>query len=237
MFTKSAYFYDRLYAVQGKDYAAEAHRLHELVSQRKLSEGSRLLDVGCGTGLHVRGLQRWYRVEGLDLDAGMLAIARQRCPDVTFHQADMAEFALGDRFDVVVCLFGTVGYAKTADNLYRAVGCMARHLCAGGVLVLEPWLTPETYQAGTVHAQFVDDPDFKVARMNVSERDGTLSVLQFEYLVGTPSGVSHFTERHELGLFSDQEYQAALCRAHLHAHYDQAGLTGRGLYVGLKPLA
>ena len=46
----------------------------------------------------------------------------------------------------------------------------------------------------------------------------------------------HFTERHELGLFSEQEHMQAFRKAGLDVSYDHPGLTGRGLYIGVKPV-
>jgi hypothetical protein len=51
-------------------------------------------------------------------------------------------------------------------------------------------------------------------------------------LVGTADGVEHFTEEHQLGLFSDGEHRAAFAAAGMTVAYDEKGLMGRGLYVG-----
>ena len=91
-----------------------------------------LLDVGCGTGRHLELLRERYEVEGLDINPTMLEAARERCPDVTFHEADMADFDLGSRFDVVMCLFSSIGYVRTEARLRSAVLCMRRHLNPGG---------------------------------------------------------------------------------------------------------
>ena len=89
----------------------------------------------------------WYfQVEGLDLDEQLLAMARQRNPDVRLHHADRANFALGRTFDVVTCLFSTIGYVKTLANLSRAIQCMAQHLLPGGFLLIEPWFTSDRGQ-------------------------------------------------------------------------------------------
>jgi hypothetical protein len=117
---------------------------------------------------------------------------------------------------------------------------MARHLTPGGVLVLEPWFAPQQWQAGTPYATFVDRPDLKLVRMNVSERVGNVSVLRFHFLVATPAGVEYFTEVHELGLFTHTQYLEALVVAGLRpGSYERGltgrGLTGRGLYIGVKP--
>ena len=59
-------------------------------------------------------------------------------------------------------------------------------------------------------------------------------MLPFHYLVGTPPGVQYFTERHELTLFSHEQYLTAFDAAGLHAVYDTEGLIGRGLYIGRR---
>jgi SAM-dependent methyltransferase len=231
MFSKSAAFYDVIYSF--KDYAHEASLLHVLIQQHKRSPGTALLDVACGTGGHIAFLKADYAVEGLDLDPGMLAVARQRFPDVPFHLGDMVSFDLGRRFDVVACLFSSIGYVKTLAAMERAVVNMARHLNPGGVLIVEPWFTPETWKPGTPHALFIDQPELKIARMNLSGVEGNLSILNFHYLVATPAGIEHFTERHELGLFNPDDHRLAFEAAGLETTYDAEGLTGRGLYLGV----
>jgi ubiquinone/menaquinone biosynthesis C-methylase UbiE len=235
MFSKSAKFYDALYGSLGKDYAAEAQKVHTIVEQYKQSAGNTLLEVACGTGKHASLLQKDYQVEGLDLDAGLLEVASQNCPGVTFHQADMVKFDLGKQFDVVTCLFSSIGYVKTVTRLESAVQAMTDHLLPGGVLIVEPWFTPEQWKPGRVSALFVDQPDLKVARMNISEVDGRLSFFVFHYTVGTPQGVEYFTERHELGLFTSEEYLEAFRKTNLTVSHDPIGLDGRGLYIGLRP--
>jgi hypothetical protein len=78
----------------------------------------------------------------------------------------------------------------------------------------------------------VDEPDLKIARMSASGREGDVSILEFDYLVGTPDGTRHFTERHEAKLFTDEQYRNAFERAGLAVEHDEHGLTGRGLYLG-----
>ena len=115
MFTKSAQLYDAIYG--WKDYKAESLRLIEIIGANKKSSGNDLLDVACGTGGHIPYLSEVFRVEGLDLDPGMLDIARAKYRDVPIHAGDMVDFDLGRQFDVVVSLFSSVGYLKTPERL------------------------------------------------------------------------------------------------------------------------
>jgi SAM-dependent methyltransferase len=65
-----------------------------------------VLDAGCGSGAHAVALrERGAEVEGIDLSAGLLTIARRKLgPEVPLQQADLAKplpFA-EDRFDMVL---------------------------------------------------------------------------------------------------------------------------------------
>jgi SAM-dependent methyltransferase len=233
LFSRSARIYDAIYA-SIRDYPREAAQLDELIQERR--PGARtLLDVACGTAAHLEHLARGYEVAGLDLDPEMLAVARERLPNVRFHEFDMAEFDLGRQFDVVVCMSSSIGYVQTEERLRAAIASMARHLEPGGVVVVEPWIEPDRWQDGHLGSVFVDDPELKIARMNVSTSRDTTSIVEFHYLVATPGGVEHYTERHELGLFTVQQQLDAFRAAGLDVQHDPEGPMGRGLYVGVAP--
>lgn len=230
MFTKSAEFYDLIYA--SKDYAGESAYIHELIQRYKRTVGSRLLDAACGTGQHLRYLRRYYNAQGFDLDEEMLAIAHDRLPDLLLYHADIASFSLGKQFDVITCLFSAIGYVETEERLQQAAEAFRRHLVKGGILIFEAWFSPDEYVPDTVHARFVDEPDLKIARMNVSRIEGTVSVLDFRYMVAVADGIFTFDETHRLGLFTDEQYRRAVERSGFKVVLrDPEGISGRSLYI------
>ncbi len=234
MLSGSEKYYDDIYSTMGKDYVAEANRLHEFVQKFKRTDGNTLLDVACGTGTHAGLLSERYQVEGTDLNGDMLKVARKKHPGIRFTRSDMRSFDLGRKFDVVTCLFSAIGYLKTNAELQKAIKSMSRHLLAGGVLLVEPWFTPEQWYAGRVSTILVDKPDIKIARMSRGGVKGKISLLDFQYLVGTAKGIKHIVEQHEFGLFSQEEYMNAFTRAGLTVTHDAEGVDGRGLYIGTK---
>ena len=233
MFTRSAAIYDVIHR-QRFDFAVAATKVHTLIEQHKRSAGNTLLDVACGTGAYLMHLRTRYTVEGVDLDPGMLAVARQKLPDVPLHQADLVGFDLGRRFDAVLCLGSSIGYAATVNRLRQAMVTLTRHTVPGGVVIVEPWFGPEVWEDGRLTADLVDEPTLKIARVLVSGREGSVSTLDITYLVGRPEGVETFTEHHRLGLFTPKEYLAAFREAGLEVMHDAHGLLGRGLYVGVR---
>jgi SAM-dependent methyltransferase len=232
VFSRSARIYHAVYSY--KDYTAEANRLHGVIQERSPGAAT-LLDVACGIGSHLEEFRRWYAVEGVDLDEGLLEVARERLPDVPLHLADMCSFALAQKFDAVTCLFSAIGYARTVERLGQAIDAMAVHLNPTGVLLVEPWHSPEAWKVGRLELRTIDEPELKIARVTQCGLEGRLAVMEFSYLVGRPQSVETFTERHEIALFTEAEYREAFHKAGLVVERDEEGLNGRGLYIACWP--
>jgi SAM-dependent methyltransferase len=190
-----------------------------------------ILDVACGTGQHDRFLKEHFAVDGIDLNENYLQTARAKNPAGRYTRTDMTDFDLATTYDAVTCLFSAIGYVRTADRMQRAVACMARHVKPGGVLIVEPWLTPQDWKPGSsfIHAGEIGAD--KVCRMSHSGQQGNLSVLQLHYLRSTADGIEHHSEQLELGLFTRDEMTHAFEAAHMDVRYDTEGLMGRGLYI------
>ncbi|MDP6666291.1 MAG: class I SAM-dependent methyltransferase [Dehalococcoidia bacterium] len=230
MFTKTAKHYDAVYS--GKDYEAESELLTALIRERVPGAES-LLDVACGTGRHLEHLDRQFDCTGLDLDDEMLAIARERVPTVKYHTGNMCDFNLDTGFDVVTCLFSSIGYTKTVVRLEQAISNMAAHVNPGGVLVIEPWITPESWLVGMVSSSTVETEDFVVTRMTVAEPVERGRVV-LEYMIGESGGINRVTETHEMGWFTNEEYLSGFEKAGLNREHLELESFGRGLYIGRK---
>ncbi len=80
-----------------------------VLEELRLPPGSRILDVGCGTGRHAVELaRRGYQVTGVDISSGMLAeaekAAREAGVEVELIHADATEFRSDKLFDAAICL-------------------------------------------------------------------------------------------------------------------------------------
>lgn len=227
--------YDRVHAHRGKDYAGEARLVAELVRARN-PEAVSVLDVASGTGSHLRHLRTDFPdAAGLEQSPEMIAVAKRRIPEITMHQGDMRDFDLGRTFDVITLMFSSIGYVDDYPDLVRALAALGRHVAPGGVLVIEPWVFPDSFADNYLATDLVRDDDGAVTRFSHSVRDGDAVVMSVQYLVATPEhGIRHLTDRHRLALFTREQYLAAFAAAGCPAEFVQPAAFGRGLFVGVK---
>ena len=232
MFRDSARLYDLLYEAMGKDYESEARVLDDLIQAARPGASS-LLDVACGTGAHLEYLRSRCEVVGLDIEPAMLAQARTRLPGVELVEADMRDFSLRRSFDAVVCLFSSIGYMASPEELDSAIRTMAAHLVPGGVLVVDGWVRPEAWRdPGSQHALAARAEDLAVARVGWSHREGNRTQLETHHLIATRGGVEHVVEHHEMTLFTDAEYRDAFERSGLAVEVASSPTADRDRYVG-----
>lgn len=232
--TEFAEIYEPMYRLRGKDWQAEAGDVVALVRDLNPGAGS-LLDVACGTGAHLEHFAGLLdHVEGVEIAPSMRALAAARIPDVAVHDGDMRDFRLGRTFDAVTCLFNSVGYLGDVAELRAAIGSMALHLAPGGVLVVDPWWTPDTFVDGYLAADSGQIDGRALARVSHSTRDGRATRLHARFLVGDAGGVREFSLVHELTLFTESEYLDAFAAAGCPARRTTSPLSGRGLYVARR---
>ncbi|MEU6714053.1 class I SAM-dependent methyltransferase [Nonomuraea sp. NPDC046802] len=233
---RRADLYEASYRGRNKDYAREAEITIRVVRERAPA-ARRLLDVACGTGLHLQYFATAFaEVAGLDLTKEMLTLARRRVRGVPLWEGDMRKFDLGRTFDVITCMFSSVGYLADTGELDATLRSFARHLEPGGVAVIEPWWSPDTFLPGYVQGDVVKVDGRTISRVSHSVRleERAASRMEIHWVVAEPAtGISHHTEVHTMTLFSTQEYLAAFERAGFSAEYVEHELGGPGMYVGV----
>ena len=93
-------YYDRFYARGGWSYSSEQQErflIERIITPLGLEPGMKILEIGCGMGLHSGLLDRLgFRVIAIDISPVGIELAKSRFPNVAFHCADLAEFISGE---------------------------------------------------------------------------------------------------------------------------------------------
>lgn len=236
LFDRWAELYDATYAAKGKDYRGEAARLLALARERLPPRPGgavrSLLDVACGTGEHLRFLRQELEVAGVDRSAAMLAVARRKLPGVRLERADMTTLRLERRFDLVTCLFSSVGYLDGEAALREAIRRMAAQLEPGGLLIVESALTPERLQPPRTSTLEFECGGARVRRTTTARHEADLLRIRFDYRIQNGHRAARLIEEQPIRLFTDGCYRRAFRAAGLEVDHDPHGLTGLGLYLG-----
>ena len=229
-----ARYYDRVYSF--KDYLDESVRLQNLIIKYLETGGNSLLDVACGTGLHLKHLKDDFSCTGVDISKNILKIAKKNVKEVTFKEADMKTLRLGKQFDVIICLLSSIGYVKTVASLEKTIQNFSKHLKKGGLALIEPSHTKSAYVNGEPRITVHNGKDAKIARVNVTKIRQATAVLNMHMLIAERGkDAKYFVDRHELGLFGINNTLRIMQAAGLKSKYLKNGLmTGRELYVGIK---
>ncbi len=115
-----------------------------VLERASLAAGNALLDIACGTGVLARAaldrLGPEAQIVGLDRNEGMLAVAAQKAPEITWKQGLVENLPFsGNAFDAVVCSFGLMFF----EDRIAALREMDRVLRPGSRMVVAVWVSLE----------------------------------------------------------------------------------------------
>ena len=179
--------------------------------------GSRVLDLGCGTGEHVAVLRKaGLDCEGLDIAPDMIALARERFGD-HFRVADFRDMpakGLQGRYAGCFSLFGSFGYLPDDAALVRALRVVAALLASGGLFVVEVWHRPpyESLKQPVVSPSIRLRVNHRVLvrerRAGVERRENRLyAAIHHRYFAEEAAGET-FEETHLMRVFTVDEFRA-----------------------------
>jgi len=214
-------------------YQAEAETLIELIDEAlgEPTAGRRwsVLEIGAGAGHTIAHLSGLYDCTAADLSPQMLEHCKTLNPGVPTIVGDMRDMRLGQTFDVVL-LCDAIDYMTSPGDAAAALKTVAAHLRPGGVTLIAPTYTRETFidcesasdrtdtDTPSPHADappdvtyfsFVHDPDPSDTRFE----------MILLYLLRDPRtrAVQVIEDRHACGLFSIEQWQEMMLEAGLEA--------------------
>lgn len=97
-----------------------------------------VLDLGCGTGVLCRILQKNGMVAaGMDFSAGMIDIARAENPDIPFAVADMITYRPDRHFDLVTCTGDALNHIPSLSDIAKIFRNVYAYTSPGGYFVFD----------------------------------------------------------------------------------------------------
>lgn len=235
-----ARYYDLLY--EKFDHLKESEFIKWAAEEHKSSPGNKLLDVACGTGRHAGVLKDDFDITGVDINPEMLKIAREKLPDIHLIEGDMKKLDLGEKFDVVICMFSAMNYNTTLEEFKGTLKNFYNHLNPGGTLIFDYGINKENWIEGLVSVDTAVDGDLKLARICQSRLENGIFHADFVFLVKEKGILDFDVDEHKLGVLGIEEVVGSLAYAgfesYIYSEFTSKKwdvLSGeRPIFVGVK---
>ncbi|MGB9719921.1 MAG: class I SAM-dependent DNA methyltransferase [bacterium] len=141
-FTKIAPYYDRLMSFV--NYRSWVNYIERIILMHKIKE-KLILDIACGTGVCLEmWFEKGYRIIGLDASETMLEVCRGRFSEDLFRsgkvqliQGDLRNFLLNEQVPVVTCLYDSLNYLLSTDELLSCFKAVYANLSRNGIFVFD----------------------------------------------------------------------------------------------------
>lgn len=184
VFADYAPWYDLLY--RDKDYAAETAFVEACLRHHGTAPG-RLLDLGCGTGLHALAFARHgWTVAGIDLSHEMIASAKARAEQaglsIPFRQGDVREAGPERDFDAVVSLFHVASYQTSRNALAAMFRTAHAALKPDGLFFFDYWYGAAVLAQGVeTRVKVIEQKPLRLTRIAQSDHDEQAATVTVNY--------------------------------------------------------
>jgi len=229
LYGDSADLYDLVYS------EGTANRNKEYSVRKNVEEGSRVLDLACGTGILTEMIDEDYEVTGADISGEMVEIAQNKDLEADFVQADMRDLPFYEEFDAVVMYGQPLSHMETPADVARSINSIHDSLNPDGVFVTDVFsenagmsngITPLEMEFGDYTVEMV--PEFRNYDFITQTWEGS---IDFRIENGDKSG--ELTDSRTLRGFSMNELEEMLKDAGF-SHVKEQEIFGGELHQGVK---
>lgn len=231
VFDNYAKYYNLLY--RDKNYEAETDHVHHLIEQFSGQPAKKVLDIGCGTGIHANFMaKRGYTMYGIDMSAEMINQAiKKNIPGAHFSIGNATNFVLPEQFDAITSLFHVFSYQTTNEAAAAMINNACTHLKQGGLFVFDFWYGPSVlHEVPSVRIKRLENEEIRVTRIAepVLKVNENIVDVNFELMIYDKerNQTEIIKEIHPMRYFFKPEIELLLDRANMDLLYFREWMTG-----------
>ena len=190
-YKKFAYYYDEIMQEMNYDLWVE-------FVEPYLKKDDKILDLACGTGTFATMLKlKGYDVSASDLSEEIIEIANEKRKinrlDINFYVADMTNFRVDEKQDVITCFFDSVNFLKDKNEIKKLFNCVYSSLKENGYFIFDIFSKEmlkeytenelnEDYETFKIHWKTsLIKPDTLKHNIEITEDDESIKESYYEY--------------------------------------------------------
>ncbi|MBD3290814.1 methyltransferase domain-containing protein [candidate division KSB1 bacterium] len=134
-YSKLAFIYDDV--MSHVNYETWANYVSRIIE--KWNPGARnLIDIACGTGSFLNQCRRYsYNLSGFDFSFDSIRMARKKGLELPFWVGDVRKFALKKTVDVIVCLYDSINYIMSLEQICEVFSSVYQALNSNGLFIFD----------------------------------------------------------------------------------------------------
>lgn len=172
----------KVYNEFGWNYYPEifGEQLLQWLKQKKLQPKT-AMDLACGTGILCRILaDSGIEASGMDFSSGMIAIARENNPDLSFDVADMTTYRPQKQFGLVTCTGDAVNHISELTDVEKIFQNVYTYLTPGGYFVFDLLNEHEVSTSEPFEMDFTDTTKVWFQMTRLGEKKVNLKIRVYE---------------------------------------------------------
>jgi SAM-dependent methyltransferase len=181
--------------------------------------GSSILEIGCGNGrIASRLANHGFRVSGIDCSRAMLEEARKNSAQVEWVEADVRNFDLGKKFQLITFPFDGLQHLLSLQDIESGLNCIKNHLNNNGRFVVDvthaapQYLTNILFENGRRVDSIFQDPAGRgtVVVTQTREYDAVNQILRLKKFFYFPNSKEELFKEVAFRCYFPQELEVLL---------------------------
>lgn len=206
LYNKIADYYDLF---EFSDYEKQGKFISSLIKKnfgQNTGSPVKILDLACGTGEHIKILKKEYETEGIDLNEGMLKVAKNKNPGAKIAKGDLCNLILKNgHYDAIICLSSSIQYILKDETLKKTFGTIHSALRPGGLFIFDLAYCKDNWQEGYVGIRTAVKDNLQIAEIFKSRSKDNISYYNPLYLINDNGKVDFFIDEHKIYLYTIKE--------------------------------
>ena len=137
-FTEFASYYDS-FMLKCVNYGDWVKYIEKIFKNFK-TKPKTILDLACGTGIPtILFAKKGYQMTGIDRSRAMLEILKGKSQgyNIAIYEADIRNFSIPEPADAAICLYDSINYLLTEEDLNKCFRCVRAVVKKNGLFVFD----------------------------------------------------------------------------------------------------
>lgn len=207
-YNELAKYYDKLHY---QIYQKQIDFLDRVINMNFKDKKIALLDLACGTGAHIKLLKHKYNIEGLDINKGMLKLAKRKNPENLIISGDLNHLNLKrNYYDLIYCLSGSIQYILSSNILERAFKKIWSSLRKNGLLIFDLQYPKSKWLDNHCGIKTYKEKNLQIVEIFKSRRIGHIGIHEPVYLISKNGRFQFFIDDHKIFLYEISQIKRIL---------------------------